>query len=145
MSMKELIDWLKTDEGKADMKEYFGKLAVIEDIKVGRFKKFEKWLEENDFDKLLYRLVLEHDDAYVDKCYENGVMPSPNRKMQFVFDYVTEHAGRPIKKGEVKEFDDCSFTHQEWEFSGYYFGIMWGQGAVVSIWNKDDKRKIFGM
>ena len=141
MDIEKMKAYLESPEGKASMEEYFGNLAKKQRIKEGRFLKFDKWLEDNDFDKLLYRLILEHDDEYIDNCYHKGYQPYPTRKMQFVFDYVTEYAGTTV---EIEEFE-CSFPHQEWEFKGYYFGIMWGQGAVISIWNKDDKRKIFGI
>ena len=141
MGMTEFIEWLKTEEGQADMKEYFDDLSYKQKIKEGRFDKFEKWLEENDFDRLLYRLILEHDDEYINKCYDNGYEPYPTRKMQFVFDFVTERVGEEVY---VKEFDSI-FANKVWEFKGYYFQITWGQGAIITIYNKDDKKKIFGI
>jgi len=134
---KEMDEWANSEKGQV----YFRGLVEKQKLKEGRHRRFEKWLENNDFDKLMNRLILEHDDEYIDKCYHKGYEPYPTRKMQFVFDYVTEYAGTPAK---VKEFE-CNFPHQEWEFNGYYFGIMWGQGAVITIWNKEDKQKIFGI
>lgn len=141
MDIEKMKAFLDSPEGKKFNEEYFGNLARIEEIKEGRFKKFDVWIENNDFDKLLYRLILEHDDDYREKCYHKGYEPYPNNKMQFVFDYVTEYAGT---KTYVKEFDSV-FSNQVWEFNGYYFQITWGQGSFIQIYNKEDKRQIFSI
>lgn len=141
MGSSELLKWLESDEGEVAMEEFVKNLAFKEKIKQGRFDKFEKWLEKNDFDKLLYRLILEHNNEYIEKCYERGYEPYPTRKMQFVFDFVKERAG---KKVHIKEFDSV-FTNFIWEFKGYYFQITWGQGAFIQIYNKKDKKQIFGI
>lgn len=139
MSMVEkLREHLASPEGKASMEKYFGNLAKQEEIKAGRFEKFDKWLEDNDFDKLLYRLILEHDDEYIDKCYHNGYEPFMNNKLQFVFDYAIDR-GKEVKVKELK----CDFPQAISEFRGYYFEIIWGQGSVTAIYNKDDMKRIF--
>jgi len=137
MDIEKLKAWAESPAADT----YFENLRLKDEIEQTRFKRFEEWLKDNDFDELMNRLILEHDDDYIDKCYRNGCMPYPTNKMQFVFDYVTEYAGTVV---EVEEFE-CNFPHQEWEFHDYYFGVMWGQGAVITIWNKDDKKKIFGL
>lgn len=122
------------------MEKYFGNLAKKEAIKKGRFEKFDMWLEDNDFDQLLYRLILEHDDDYIDKCYHNGVMPFMNNKLSFVFDYVCDR-GKALKK--IPKELKCDFAQAVYEFKGYYFEIVWGQGSITAIYNKDDMKRIF--
>ena len=79
--LEKLNELLKSPEGKVSMKNYFDKLADKEALDKKRFKRFEKWLETNDFNVLMERLISEHDDNYIDKCYHNGYMPYPNRKL----------------------------------------------------------------
>ena len=142
--MSEMLEKLKahleSPEGKASMEKYFGNLAKKEAIKKGRFEKFDMWLEDNDFDQLLYRLILEHDDDYIDKCYHNGVMPFMNNKLSFVFDYVCDR-GKALKK--IPKELKCDFAQAVYEFKGYYFEIVWGQGSITAIYNKDDMKRIF--
>ena len=131
---------LESPEGKAQAKEFVRKLAEKEKIKQGRFKKFDEWLETNDFDKFLYRLTLEHDDEYRQKCYEKGYEPHMNNKMSFVFDYACER-GKELEK--IPKELRCPFPQAVYEFRGYYFEIIWGQGSITAIYNKDDMRRVF--
>jgi len=128
---------MESPEGIASTKKYFEKLAEKQALQNSRFKRFEEWLENNDFDKLMYRLILEHGDDYIDKCYHNGFMPFPNRKLSFVIDYVTrDDVPHPVS---VKELE-CDFANDIWEFRGYYFQNIFGQGTITRIYNKDDLR-----
>lgn len=138
MDIEKMIAWAESPEGEKFHKEYFGRLAEKERIKEGRFLKFDKWLEDNDFDKLMYRLILEHDDEYIEKCHHNGYEPYMNNKMSFVFDYAIKHG----KEVNVKELD-CNFPNIISEFKGYYFQIIWGQGSITAIYNKEDLKRIF--
>ena len=140
MNIEKLKAYLESPEGKKATEEYFGNLAKQEAIKKGRFEKFDMWLEDNDFDQLLYRLILEHDDAYREKCYHNGYEPFMNNKLQFVFDYACDR-GKAVKKipKELKTI----FAQAVYEFRGYYFEIVWGQGSITAIYNKDDMKRIF--
>ena len=69
----------------ATIEEYYVKLSKRKKIIENRFNKFENWLENNDFDRLLYRIILEHGDEYESKCYENGYEPYPNYKINVIF------------------------------------------------------------
>lgn len=139
--VSELMKWLKSDEAKVAAKEFVEDLAFKEKIQQGRYDRFEKWLETNDFDKLIYKLILEHNDEYRERCYENGYEPKPNNKMDFIFSYVSERAGKRV---HIKEFES-DFPNAVWEFNGYYFEIVWGQGCIQVIYNKEDKKRIFSI
>jgi hypothetical protein len=132
-------DMLLFDIDDHIMDDYIAKMERKKEISEKRYNKFEKWLENNDFDNLLYRIILEHGDEYRSKCYENGYEPNPNNIMGFIFNYVTERGGKEVK---IKEFDNL-FTNKIWEFKGYYFQITWGQGVILKIFNKEDMREIF--
>ena len=139
MLMK-LKEHLESPEGKKQAEEFFGRIAKKEALKQKRFKRFDEWIKHNDFDKLLYRLILEHDDEYREKCYEKGYEPYMNNKLSFVFDYACER-GKKLKK--IPKELQCPFAQAVYEFKGYYFEIVWGQGSITAIYNKDDLRRIF--
>jgi len=137
----EMIGKLKkhfaSPEGKASMEKYFQKLADKEALDKKRFKRFEEWLEINDFNALMERLISEHDDNYIDKCYHNGYMPYPNRKLCFVINYVVDNHA-PVKVTEL----DCDFANSVHEFKGYYFQHIHGQGTITRIYNKDNLKQL---
>jgi len=130
---KEMDEWVESPEGNA----YFENMKIKRSIQESRYMLFEKWLETNDFDKLMYRLILEHNDDYISKCYHNGYEPYPNRKLNFIIEYVTKN----IKPNTtiVKELE-CDFSNAVWEFKGYYFQYIHGQGTIFRLYNKDDLR-----
>ena len=131
MDIEKLKKWLESE----DAKEYFAAEAERQEIRKKRHERFEEWLEDNDFDKLMNRLILEHDDDYVDKCYNKGYMPSPNRKLSFVIGYVFDNLAG-IKVSEL----DCDFPNDIRQFKGYYFQHIHGQGTIARIYSKDDNR-----
>lgn len=135
--LTKLKEHLETPEGKASFEEYFSKLANRQIITENRFKRFEEYLEKCDFDKFMYRLILEHGDEWREKCWENGVEVHMNNKLSFLFDYVTNNC-EPVNVPQIKS----DFPNQIWLFKGYYFQITYGQGSIVDIYNADDKRHL---
>jgi len=125
----ELHNFINSSEGDA----YFENERIKEELKQIRYKHFEKFLESNDFDKLMYRLILEHDDEWREKCWHNGCEPYPNNKLGFVIDYVTNN----FDTIDVPQLQN-SFNTQIWFFKGYYFRITFGQGVVFDLYNGDD-------
>lgn len=118
--------------------EFLEEQYIKQEIIEGRFVKFEKYLENIDFDKLIYRLVMEHGEEYREKCWHNGFMPYPNNKLTFLFQYVltkTPYVDVP----EIKS----SFMQEIREFKGYYFELIQGQGAIYTIYNKKDLQIVF--
>lgn len=130
---KDIDDWVTSDSGK----NYFENLKIQEEIKQVRFRKFEKYIKSIDFDIFFYKILLQHNNDYRDKCYDKGCEPYPNNILHFIIDYVVENT-EPVF---IKKLD-CSFPNQIWEFNGYYFQIIQGQGSVIKIINKDDMREL---
>ena len=126
-------DWVESDEGKT----YFARENEINELLQKRYLRFEKWLETNDFDKLLYSLILRHGDDYQDKCYHNGYMPMPNNVLSFIIDYIV-HNYDAITVTEI----ESDFSDGVWFFKGYYFQMILGQGTITRIYNKSDMRLI---
>jgi len=137
MDIEKMKAYLDSPEGLAESKKYFEELAEKQAIQNSRFRRFDAWLEDHDFDILMYRLILEHGDDYREKCYHNGCEPYPNNKLGFVIDYVSrDDVPHPIT---VKGLE-CDFYNEIWEFRGYYFQHIHGQGVITRIYNKDDLR-----
>ena len=135
-----LADKIKKMLESGELDEYFEELERKEQILEGRFEKFEKYLKTIDFDTLIYRLVMEHGEEYREKCWHNGVMPYPNNKLEFLFEYVlikTPHV-------EVPEIES-SFMQEIHEFKGYYFEAVHGQGVIYTIYNKKDLQAILSI
>lgn len=129
-----LKDFPNTPAGKA----YFEKMRKELKIKKGRYLRFEKWLENNDFEALMFRLIHEHGDEYQEKCMHNGYEPYPNNKLGFVIDYLV-HNYEPI---EVSEIEPKHFPSTIYFFKGYYFQTICGQGCFHRIYNKEDMRMV---
>lgn len=132
------IKWLKSDNGKKHLDNFRKK----QEIKIKRYEYFKKWLEENDFDKLIYRLVFEHDDNYREKCYHNGYEPYPNNKLQFIIDYII-HNFEPIDVKDKRLKSD--FPTNVWKFNDYYLQMIFGQGTMINLYNKKDMRCILSI
>lgn len=125
----EFEDWLESDLGK----DFFNVLAKKQEIKEIRYKRFKKWLENNNFESLIQRLISEHDDNYCDKCYDKGVEPHPNNKLYFLIDYVFDNTPDVF----VEELNN-DFPNQIKEFHDHYFRLVLGQGTMVEIYNKNN-------
>jgi len=119
--------------GKNQLDGYFENERNKDKLKRGRYVRFEKWLEENDFDRLMYRLILEHGNEWQEKCWHNGCEVYPNNKLQFLIDYVFDNLA-PITVSQLKN----TFNTDIRFFKGYYFRIIREQGSVVDIYNGDD-------
>ena len=135
-----LADKVKKMMESGELDEFFNELNKKHEILEGRFKKFEKYLKTIDFDTLIYRLVMEHGEEYREKCWHEGVMPYPNNKLSFLFEYVlikTPHVDVPkIRSGFMQEIR---------EFKGYYFEVIHGQGVIFTIYNKKDLKIVLSI
>jgi len=135
MDIEKMKAYMESPEGKAETEAYIAKMAKEQEIADGRYVRFEKWLETHDFDNLMYRLILEHDDEYRNECYYKGSEPYPNNKLNFVLDYITQKVAT-ITVSEL----DCDFANSIYFFKGYYIQHIWGQGVITRIYNKDDNK-----
>jgi len=133
LTLKKMKEWSRGEDGRA----YFELFQKRIEYKLVRYKKFEKYLEDNDFDKLMYRIIGEHDENYRENSYHNGFEPRPNNKLYFIFDYVT-HMQTPINVKEI----NSKFPNDIWEFKGYYFQLTYGQGTLFDLYNKTDLRHL---
>lgn len=128
---REMEEWAESEQGKAHFENYWKKI----DLKHKRFERFSEWLKHNDFDKLMYRIILEHNEEYREKCWHSGCEAYPNNKLSFLLEYVTDNY-ESIKVPQI----DCDFANGIWFFKGYYFQLIHGQGTITRIYNKEDMR-----
>lgn len=130
---KKIDEFFESEEGIA----YLEKERIKKIIEQERYDRFENWLKHNDFDKLLYKVVLKHDADYVAKCWHNGCEPYPNNVLTFIIDYVI-NISETVNVQELR----CKFSNDIWYFKGYYFQMIYGQGVITRIYNKEDMRLI---
>ena len=122
-------NFINSPEGKA----YFEREGKKIEIKHGRYKRFEKYLETHDFNEIMQRLIAENDEKWCDKCYKNGYQPYPNNKLAFLIDYVTHNC----ESISVPQIESEHFSNQTWFFKGYYINMMFGQGVFTQIFDND--------
>jgi len=133
------LELLEKHLNSKECEEYFDNYAKKLKLKAKRYERFEEWLKTNDFEKLIYRLLLEHGEEWREKCWENGCEVYPNNKLEFLIDYVV-HNTEPVKVPKLN--NKYGFTNQIWFFKGYYFQMTWGQGMVTDIYNGSDLKHL---
>jgi hypothetical protein len=128
--MSDKLDkWLNSPESD----KYFDEIRRKHEIAEKRYILFENWVKDIDFNRLIDRLVNEHDENYIDACYKKGYEPYPNRKLNFLFKYL-ENKRIPVNVTEL----NCDFSNTIWFYKGYYFQIIFGQGSFIRIYRKSD-------
>lgn len=132
------MDMLKFDT--VGMNNLLDEIEIMNNILLKRFDRFTTWLETNDFDKLMFRVIFEHNDKYNDMCYSKGCEPYPNNKLDFILQYVEKY-GKVVKVKKLK----CDFDNIIYEFKGYYFRFVYGQGVIITIYNKDDLKPLLSL
>lgn len=123
-----LEEYFESDQYYKDIEENKKK----EKIRQERFNKLEKFFNNNSFDMFIVRMISEHDDKWIDKCYNNGCEPYPNNKLGFFFDYLGEMF-EPIENN-ISQMN-CPFANILYKFKNYYFQFVFGQGTITRIYN----------
>jgi len=134
---RKLDEWVDSDESNA----YFENERKKLELKQKRFSRFVEWVKHNDFDKLMYKLVLMHGEEWREKCWHNGYEVHPNNVLEFIIDYVT-HSFEPVS---IPQIESEHFPTSTWFFRGYYFQQMFGQGTVTIIYNAEDLKCILSV
>jgi len=124
------------DEDLKDPNGYWNTLAKKEDLAQKRYDKFDEIIKDMDFDKLMNRLKEEHNEEYRDKCYKKGYEPYSNRKLSFLYSYISDRL-EPIN---TPEWIGNDFPTTTYFFKGYYFCTTFGQGSFDHIYTTDKKR-----
>jgi len=124
------------DVTEIEIGDYFDKLGIKKNIEHKRIQKLRLYLNENNFDDLIGRIIREHDEKYCDKCYQSGCEPQPNNKFELLLKLV-EVEGEKIDK---IVFKDTTFSNQIFKYKNYYFQNIFGQGVINKIY--DDRYEL---
>ncbi len=81
----------------------------------------------------MQRLINENGDDWRERCYNKGYQPYPNNKLAFLIDYVVHN----YESITVSELECEHFADEIWFFKGYYIQMIWGQGVLTNIFNKN--------
>lgn len=133
-----LKKWMNSPEGEAAMAKEREENRIKSEIRDGRYRKFEKYIETNSFDDLMLRLKEEHSDDYVGKCYKKGYQPYPNHKLGFILGYVSDNF-EPVYISQL----DCEFSNTCYIFKGYVFQTICGQGCFDIIYKQGNYEERF--
>ena len=133
--MDNFKDILNSEEGKNFVKLFVQKMAfnkTLRDNNIQRIKKMFK--DKTTFDYLMNKIIIKHDDKYMDKCYKKGVMPHPQNLLYAIFNLVEEESINiePIDD-LTKNFPSIIFDYNDWQFA-----ITHGQGSVCSVYHKKE-------
>jgi len=106
---------------------------LISKNSVLRHEKLKKFIDNNNFDNFLLRLIFEHDIRHDEYCRFRGRKTMITNKMMLLFEYVFKN--NPI---------DEQLNLFEIYYKGYYFCIKkYNKGSLYYIQNDDDSKIIF--
>lgn len=126
-----LRDYLNTEKGRNSSKEYFGKIILKKKILNIRIDKFEsKYNTKEKFVSFVEKVIEKYNsEKYKKRWYGHG---DPPYTLYWFLCSVAERHGRDCIEEEWKVYGN-SFTGNLYYLSGYYFGIMYGQGCAINV------------
>ena len=125
--MSDLLEFLKSEEGKQSMDEYVRKL-IIEQERGDRYVEKFRLLYENNLDYIIKKLLNKYDsDKYVNRERKLGYEPRETL-LWLVFEYARKYC-EPCE--DEKYFNP--FTGAAFYIGSYVIQVMHGQGSVIRI------------
>ena len=128
--MKDLSEYLDSEEGRKDMEKYVEKLA--KDLAYT-----DRWVErmweriQPDIDGSIdHMLKWYNSDTYRDREYNKGYQP--REELFWVLFGVAETHGEECTDGEVDLYAN-TFTRSIYKLGSYAIQIMDGQGSIIAI------------
>ncbi|RLD65613.1 MAG: hypothetical protein DRI95_08320 [Bacteroidetes bacterium] len=137
MKLEDVEQQINEWYGSEECDEHFDFLELKFELKEKRYNRFENYIKENDFKKLMERLISEHDSDYINKCILKGYNQYPNNKLSFIFDYVFNYAPNNYKS--LFGIELIFFPDDVRKFSGFHFQIIYGQGTIYKIFDKNEE------
>lgn len=131
-----MLEELKKALENPDFVEKLKKDAELKNIIFNNdFNRIKKIFDDDDiFSKTLYKLIEKHGEDYQDKCYKKGYMPHPNNLLNMIINTVMQNCNR------IEPVVECHFPLDTCFYRGFYFEIMYGQGSLLTIYDKDKRR-----
>jgi hypothetical protein len=128
--MKDLSEYLDSEEGRKDMEKYVEKLA--KDL-----AHTDRWVErmweriQPDIDGSIdHMLKWYNSDTYRDREYDKGYQP--REELLWVLFGVAENHGEGCTDEEVDLYAN-TFTRSIYKLGSYAIQIMDGQGSIIAI------------
>ena len=128
--MKDLSEYLDSEEGRKDMEKYVEKLA--KDL-----AHTDRWVErmweriQPDIDGSIdHMLKWYNSDTYRDREYDKGYQP--REELLWVLFGVSEIHGEECTDEEVDLYAN-TFTRSIYKLGSYVIQIMDGQGSIIAI------------
>ena len=128
--MKDLSEYLDSEEGRKDMEKYVEKLAKDLAHK-------DRWIErmwgriKEDLDGSIDHMLKWYEsDKYRDREYEMGFQP--REELLWVLFGVAETHGEECTDEEVDLYANM-FTRSIYKLGSYVIQIMDGQGSIIAI------------
>ena len=128
--MKDLAEYLESEEGRKDMEKYVEKLA--KDL-----AHTDRWVErmweriQPDIDGSIdHMLKWYNSDTYRDREYDKGYQP--REELLWVLFGVAENHGEGCTDEEVDLYAN-TFTRSIYKLGSYAIQIMDGQGSIIAI------------
>ena len=128
--MKDLAEYLDSEEGRKDMEKYVEKLA--KDLAYT-----DRWVErmweriQPDIDGSIdHMLKWYNSDTYRDREYDKGYQP--REELLWVLFGVAENHGEECTDEEVDLYAN-TFTRSIYKLGSYAIQIMDGQGSIIAI------------
>jgi len=128
--MKDLAEYLDSEEGQKDMEKYVEKLAkdlAHTDRWVDRM--WERIKEDID-GSIDHMLKWYNSDTYRDREYDKGYQP--REELLWVLFGVAENHGEECTDEEVDLYAN-TFTRSIYKLGSYTIQIMDGQGSIIAI------------
>ena len=128
--MKDLAEYLDSEEGRKDMEKYVEKLAkdlAHTDRWVDRM--WERTKEDID-GSIDHMLKWYNSDTYRDREYDKGYQP--REELLWVLFGVAENHGEECTDEEVDLYAN-TFTRSIYKLGSYAIQIMDGQGSIIAI------------
>lgn len=135
--IKELLDYLDSEDGEKFAKEYFGKIIQKNQTTSSQIDRLNTRPPEF-FKEFTEKVIAKYDaDEYWNRWYKRGVEP-PHTLFWFLYEYSIKW-GRECTDEEWYDYG-CDFTSDLRFCNGYYFERMDGQGSVILVHRENEKR-----
>ena len=128
--MKDLAEYLDSEEGRKDMEKYVEKLAK-------KLAHTDRWVDrtweriKGDLDgSIEHMLKWYNSDTYRDREYNKGYQP--REELLWVLFGVAEIHGEECTDEEVDLYAN-TFTRSIYKLGSYVIQIMDGQGSIIAI------------
>lgn len=122
------------DEDIANPNGYWNTIKKKEAVEKGRYDKFEKWLETNEFEPLFQKLLLRNGKERDDWCWKHNVQKYGTPMMLFLTGFIQDRRSQIIN-----DMINSDFESGLWFFKGYYFQLNCGQGCFWRIYDRNLK------